>query len=101
MDPLNMSPIVRDVGQILLDNGSTPHELWAGMNQPKAAVPVARRASDTTSAWSGHADSWSSSTLQGTMPKTSLRARLFFTHPLMAAAASSCRTTISWISWAH
>ncbi|KIM50638.1 hypothetical protein SCLCIDRAFT_776012 [Scleroderma citrinum Foug A] len=30
MDPSNMSPIVRDVGQVLLDDDSTLHELWAG-----------------------------------------------------------------------
>ncbi|KAI6020915.1 hypothetical protein BKA83DRAFT_686211 [Pisolithus microcarpus] len=30
-----MSPFVRDIGQILLDNGSTLRELWAGMNVPK------------------------------------------------------------------
>ncbi|KAI6044352.1 PSP1 C-terminal conserved region-domain-containing protein [Pisolithus marmoratus] len=30
-----MSPFVRDVGQILLDNGSALRELWAGMNPPK------------------------------------------------------------------
>ncbi|KAI6014253.1 hypothetical protein PISMIDRAFT_17664 [Pisolithus microcarpus 441] len=30
-----MSPFVRDIGQILLDNGSTLRELWAGMNPPK------------------------------------------------------------------
>ncbi|KIK16582.1 hypothetical protein PISMIDRAFT_686211 [Pisolithus microcarpus 441] len=30
-----MSPFVRDVGQILLNNGSTLRELWAGMNAPK------------------------------------------------------------------
>ena len=30
-----MSPFVRDVGQILLDDGSALHELWAGMQPPK------------------------------------------------------------------
>ncbi|KAI6020923.1 PSP1 C-terminal conserved region-domain-containing protein [Pisolithus microcarpus] len=30
-----MSPSVRDVGQILLDNGSALRELWAGTNPPK------------------------------------------------------------------
>ncbi|KIM62186.1 hypothetical protein SCLCIDRAFT_25126 [Scleroderma citrinum Foug A] len=31
-----MSPFVRDVSQILLDDGSTLRELWAGMKPPKA-----------------------------------------------------------------
>ncbi|KAG8220205.1 PSP1 C-terminal conserved region-domain-containing protein [Butyriboletus roseoflavus] len=35
IDPSNMSPFVRDVGQILLDDGSALRELWAGMNPPK------------------------------------------------------------------
>ncbi|KIK14790.1 hypothetical protein PISMIDRAFT_116394 [Pisolithus microcarpus 441] len=35
IDASNMSPFVRDVGQILLDNGSALRELWAGMNPPK------------------------------------------------------------------
>ncbi|KAH0838700.1 PSP1 C-terminal conserved region-domain-containing protein [Lanmaoa asiatica] len=35
VDPSNMSPFVRDVGQILLDDGSALRELWAGMNPPK------------------------------------------------------------------
>ncbi|KAL4069145.1 PSP1 C-terminal conserved region-domain-containing protein [Scleroderma yunnanense] len=35
IDASNMSPFVRDVGQILLDDGSTLRELWAGMNPPK------------------------------------------------------------------
>ncbi|KIO01155.1 hypothetical protein M404DRAFT_736569 [Pisolithus tinctorius Marx 270] len=35
IDPSNMSPFVRDVSQILLDNGSALRELWAGMNPPK------------------------------------------------------------------
>ena len=30
-----MSPFVRDVGQILLDDGSVLRELWAGMHPPK------------------------------------------------------------------
>jgi len=30
----NMSPFVRDVGQILLDDGSAFRELWASMNHP-------------------------------------------------------------------
>lgn len=34
-DISNMSPFVRDVGQILLDDGSAFRELWAGMNPPK------------------------------------------------------------------
>ncbi|KAI6037900.1 PSP1 C-terminal conserved region-domain-containing protein, partial [Pisolithus marmoratus] len=35
IDASNMSPFVRDVGQILLDNSSAFRELWAGMNPPK------------------------------------------------------------------
>ena len=35
IDPSNMSPFVRDVGQILLDDGSALRQLWAGMNPPK------------------------------------------------------------------
>ncbi|KAG2090375.1 PSP1 C-terminal conserved region-domain-containing protein [Suillus discolor] len=35
IDVSNMSPFVRDVGQILLDDGSAFRELWAGMNPPK------------------------------------------------------------------
>ncbi|KAH7923766.1 PSP1-domain-containing protein [Leucogyrophana mollusca] len=35
IDISNMSPFVRDVGQILLDDGSAFRELWAGMNPPK------------------------------------------------------------------
>jgi cell fate regulator YaaT (PSP1 superfamily) len=35
IDPSNMSPFVRDVGSILLDEGSAFRELWAGMNIPK------------------------------------------------------------------
>lgn len=35
IDASNMSPFVRDVGQILLDDGSALRELWAGMNPPK------------------------------------------------------------------
>ncbi|KAF9242340.1 PSP1 C-terminal conserved region-domain-containing protein [Melanogaster broomeanus] len=35
IDPSNMSPFVRDVGQILLDDGSAFRELWAGMHPPK------------------------------------------------------------------
>ncbi|KIJ21359.1 hypothetical protein PAXINDRAFT_123044 [Paxillus involutus ATCC 200175] len=35
IDPSNMSPFVRDVGQILLDDGSALRELWAGMHPPK------------------------------------------------------------------
>ncbi|CCM06329.1 uncharacterized protein FIBRA_08582 [Fibroporia radiculosa] len=34
-DPSNMSPFVRDVGQILLDDGSAFRELWAGMHPPR------------------------------------------------------------------
>ncbi|KAM5534363.1 hypothetical protein V8D89_011956 [Ganoderma adspersum] len=34
-DPSNMSPFVRDVGQILLDDGSAFRELWSGMNPPR------------------------------------------------------------------
>ncbi|KAF9042217.1 PSP1 C-terminal conserved region-domain-containing protein [Panaeolus papilionaceus] len=34
-DITNMSPFVRDVGQILLDDGSAFRELWAGMNPPR------------------------------------------------------------------
>ncbi|KAI0078497.1 PSP1-domain-containing protein [Panus rudis PR-1116 ss-1] len=34
-DHSNMSPFVRDVGQILLDDGSAFRELWAGANPPK------------------------------------------------------------------
>ncbi|KAI6027995.1 hypothetical protein BKA83DRAFT_4123833 [Pisolithus microcarpus] len=30
-----MSPFIRDIRQILLDNGSALHELWVGMNPPK------------------------------------------------------------------
>ncbi|KAG6371527.1 PSP1 C-terminal conserved region-domain-containing protein [Boletus reticuloceps] len=35
IDASNMSPFVRDVGQILLDDGSALRQLWAGMNPPK------------------------------------------------------------------
>ncbi|KIJ58928.1 hypothetical protein HYDPIDRAFT_33683 [Hydnomerulius pinastri MD-312] len=35
IDASNMSPFVRDVGQILLDDGSALRELWAGMHPPK------------------------------------------------------------------
>jgi hypothetical protein len=35
VDVSNMSPFVRDVGQILLDDGSAFRELWAGMHPPK------------------------------------------------------------------
>jgi len=35
VDISNMSPFVRDVGQILLDEGSAFRELWAGMNPPR------------------------------------------------------------------
>ncbi|ETW87732.1 hypothetical protein HETIRDRAFT_448177 [Heterobasidion irregulare TC 32-1] len=35
IDISNMSPFVRDVGQILLDDGSAFRELWAGMNPPR------------------------------------------------------------------
>lgn len=35
VDISNMSPFVRDVGQILLDDGSAFRELWAGMNPPR------------------------------------------------------------------
>jgi len=35
IDVSNMSPFVRDVGQILLDEGSAFRELWAGMHPPK------------------------------------------------------------------
>jgi hypothetical protein len=31
----NISPFVRDVGQIVLDDGSAFRELWAGMNPPR------------------------------------------------------------------
>ncbi|KDQ52970.1 hypothetical protein JAAARDRAFT_197763 [Jaapia argillacea MUCL 33604] len=34
-DISNMSPFMRDVGQILLDDGSAFRELWAGMHPPK------------------------------------------------------------------
>ncbi|KAF8179129.1 PSP1 C-terminal conserved region-domain-containing protein [Pholiota molesta] len=34
-DVSNMSPFVRDVGQILLDDGSAFRELWAGMHPPR------------------------------------------------------------------
>ena len=34
-DVTNMSPFVRDVGQILLDDGAAFRELWAGMNPPR------------------------------------------------------------------
>ncbi|KAG6810900.1 hypothetical protein H0H92_009892 [Tricholoma furcatifolium] len=34
-DISNMSPFVRDVGQILLDDGSAFRELWAGMHVPR------------------------------------------------------------------
>jgi hypothetical protein len=34
-DISNMSPFVRDVGQILLDDGSAFRDLWAGMNPPR------------------------------------------------------------------
>lgn len=35
VDISNMSPFVRDVGQILLDEGSAFRELWAGMHVPR------------------------------------------------------------------
>ncbi|KAG6329849.1 hypothetical protein ID866_9239 [Astraeus odoratus] len=35
INPSNMSPFVRDVGEILLDDGSALRELWAGMNPPR------------------------------------------------------------------
>ncbi|KAL1952340.1 hypothetical protein VTO73DRAFT_1489 [Trametes versicolor] len=35
IDPSNMSPFVRDVGQIVLDEGSAFRELWSGMNPPR------------------------------------------------------------------
>lgn len=35
VDISNMSPFMRDVGQILLDDGSAFRELWAGMNPPR------------------------------------------------------------------
>lgn len=35
VDISNMSPFVRDVGQILLDDGSAFREVWAGMNPPR------------------------------------------------------------------
>ena len=34
-DISNMSPFVRDVGQILLDDGSAFRELWSGMHHPR------------------------------------------------------------------
>ncbi|KAF8816607.1 PSP1-domain-containing protein [Phlegmacium glaucopus] len=34
-DITNMSPFVRDVGQILLDDGAAFRELWAGMHPPR------------------------------------------------------------------
>ncbi|KAG5644124.1 hypothetical protein DXG03_009070 [Asterophora parasitica] len=34
-DISNMSPFVRDVGQILIDDGSAFRELWTGMNPPR------------------------------------------------------------------
>ncbi|KAI0666219.1 PSP1-domain-containing protein [Trametes maxima] len=34
-DPSNMSPFMRDVGQIVLDEGSAFRELWSGMNPPR------------------------------------------------------------------
>ena len=34
-DISNMSPFVRDVGQILVDDGAAFRELWAGMNPPR------------------------------------------------------------------
>ena len=34
-DISNVSPFVRDVGQILLDDSSAFREIWAGMNHPK------------------------------------------------------------------
>ena len=34
-DISNMSPFVRDVGQILLDDGAAFRELWAGMHPPR------------------------------------------------------------------
>ncbi|KAI0044901.1 PSP1-domain-containing protein [Auriscalpium vulgare] len=34
-DISNMSPFMRDVGQILLDDGSAFRELWAGMHPPR------------------------------------------------------------------
>ncbi|KIM50397.1 hypothetical protein SCLCIDRAFT_1225386, partial [Scleroderma citrinum Foug A] len=36
IDPSNMSPFVRDVSQIPLDDGSALRKLWSGMNPPKA-----------------------------------------------------------------
>ncbi|TFY75677.1 hypothetical protein EWM64_g8334, partial [Hericium alpestre] len=35
VDASNMSPFMRDVGQILLDDGSAFRELWSGMNPPR------------------------------------------------------------------
>ncbi|OCH94165.1 PSP1-domain-containing protein [Obba rivulosa] len=37
-DQSNMSPFVRDVGQILLDDGSAFRELWSGVNPPRDEV---------------------------------------------------------------
>ncbi|KAL0945188.1 hypothetical protein HGRIS_004339 [Hohenbuehelia grisea] len=37
-DASNMSPFVRDVGQILLDDGSAFRELWAGINPPRDEI---------------------------------------------------------------
>ncbi|KAI0321473.1 PSP1 C-terminal conserved region-domain-containing protein [Amylostereum chailletii] len=34
-DISNMSPFMRDVGQILLDDGSAFREIWSGMNPPR------------------------------------------------------------------
>ena len=64
--------LAKDVGQILLDNGSTLRELWAGTNPP-----------------------WSGSMPKGMMLKMSPPARPFSTHLLMVAMTSSYQTMIS------
>jgi len=60
MGPSNVSPFVRDVGQILLDDDLTLRGLWAGMHLPKAenggGAAVTRPAGDTASASSSYAD---------------------------------------------
>ncbi|KAF8642848.1 hypothetical protein AX16_009356 [Volvariella volvacea WC 439] len=48
-DGYNMSPFVRDVGQILLDEGSLSRDLWAGMNPPRDETVAAGGASGTAS----------------------------------------------------
>ncbi|KAI6012096.1 hypothetical protein BKA83DRAFT_2533065 [Pisolithus microcarpus] len=103
-----MSPFIRDVGQILLDDGSTLRELWASMNPPKdengggGSGTMSRRHSVSVVQPDGPPPL--ASMPQATTPRTSRLQRRIHAYsalPRSVVMASCSPTMISPQIWGH